>query len=335
MAAFLKNLKIKLQQWLLVIQKSLGKQRKKLILLNRKWHLQRKRRLLQQKQAQAGSAKTVKPFAAKRAPARHGPQRRPSIPWKTFLHSWPHNLPDLWKTIKNRTLLFFRNIPKWVRTFIGELIKFRPRAVITAVSVLAVLVVAPIIAVAVSGKNININLRSASAWELASTPTPTTEPTPTPFLLEKGMDSAVIMAIQQRLMDLGYMDADEPTEHFGPLTAREQSSYFSVRKNLEITGTIDDETMELLMGDNAEKYVVEIGVSGTDVKELQKRLYELGYLDSYDSVFGEKTQAAVQLFQQKNSLEVNGKMDEGTREMLYSDEAKANAIAARYGKSGS
>ena len=28
----------------------------------------------------------------------------------------------------------------------------------------------------------------------------------------------MITTIQSRLMELGYMDSDEPTEHFGPLT---------------------------------------------------------------------------------------------------------------------
>ena len=56
----------------------------------------------------------------------------------------------------------------------------------------------------------------AEPSSVADTPA---EPTATPFAaLEKGDDGETILAIQTRLMDLGYMDSDEPTEHFGPLT---------------------------------------------------------------------------------------------------------------------
>ena len=49
------------------------------------------------------------------------------------------------------------------------------------------------------------------------TPQPTPEPTPT-IQYEKGDEDPAIAVLQERLMDLGYMAADEPTEYFCPAT---------------------------------------------------------------------------------------------------------------------
>jgi len=65
-----------------------------------------------------------------------------------------------------------------------------------------------------------------------------------------------------------------------------------------------------------------------DVKKMQDRLWELGYLDDdRDGKFGNNTQTAVKLFQQTNGLEVTGTADNATLTLMYSDDAVGTAKA--------
>ena len=54
-------------------------------------------------------------------------------------------------------------------------------------------------------------------WTPSPSPDPTPSPTPEP-ILHRGVESDDVPALQQRLMDLGYMEVDEPTNLFGPAT---------------------------------------------------------------------------------------------------------------------
>ena len=70
------------------------------------------------------------------------------------------------------------------------------------------------------------------------------------------------------------------------------------------------------------------GDDNEDVKKLQKRLYDLGYLDDEpDGKFGNNTQTAVKLFQQEAGLEVTGVADNATQVLLYSEDAPMTADA--------
>ena len=67
-----------------------------------------------------------------------------------------------------------------------------------------------------------------------------------------------------------------------------------------------------------------LGSRGSEVKAVQKRLKELGYLnDSADGVFGPKTEAAVKAFQKRNGLTADGVVGTATRAKLDSSSAKA------------
>lgn len=64
------------------------------------------------------------------------------------------------------------------------------------------------------------------------------------------------------------------------------------------------------------------GDKGDEVKQLQQRLIELGYLDgNADGDFGNKTKAAVELFQSSAKLPVTGVADQETQQALYADNA--------------
>lgn len=159
-----------------------------------------------------------------------------------------------------------------------------------------------------------------------SAPTPTPDPHPeNGDNLTRGMTAPVVVDIQDRLMELGYMDWDEPTDFFGPNT-REAVQLFQRQHNLETDGAVGPQTYSLLMGDDAQKYMITIENEGTDVQELQNRLRELGYINKATSYFGTETEAAVKKFQKRNGLPEDGMVGEATREMLYSEDAKADYI---------
>jgi len=155
-------------------------------------------------------------------------------------------------------------------------------------------------------------------------PVPTTppEPQPTPFLLKKGMRSEEVIALQERLMELDYMDEDMPTDYFGPATEH-ALELFQRKHGLNIDGIYGEGTKKLLFSDEAKKYTVSIGISGTDVREIQERLKELDYLSKVTDYFGEETEAAVKEFQRRNGLTVDGTVGAKTKDVLFSDQAKA------------
>ena len=73
-----------------------------------------------------------------------------------------------------------------------------------------------------------------------------------------------------------------------------------------------------------EQGILTVGAKGEDVKKLQQRLKDLGYLNGkVDGQFGGGTKRAVIAFQRKNNLTTDGVAGEETLAKLYSDEAEA------------
>lgn len=140
-----------------------------------------------------------------------------------------------------------------------------------------------------------------------------------------GMTDPYIMTIQERLMDLGYMENDEPSEEYDDAT-KNAITLLQRKYEMEMTGVASKEVLTLLFSAEVKPYSVSEGISGTDVEELQTRLWDLGYLDKATGYFGSETKAAVLKFQERNGLSVDGTIGEQTREALYSTEAKANAF---------
>ena len=139
-------------------------------------------------------------------------------------------------------------------------------------------------------------------------------------IIKLGDKAPVVIVIQKKLTELDYMESDEPSEEF-----TEQIEYavklFQRKNEITITGQIDQETYQRLLADDAKHYTVSIGIEGTDVEQLQLRLYELGYINKVTSYFGTDTEAAVKVFQKKNGLYDDGNVGKLTREVLYSENA--------------
>lgn len=164
----------------------------------------------------------------------------------------------------------------------------------------------------------------------SATPRPTVDPDETYLggtVYQKGDTDETIAVVQQRLMDLLYIDSDEPTEYFGSVTY-EAIELFQSRNGLAVNGLIDEATYAALFSDGAKEYVMQLGDEGDSVEELQDRLYELGYLEksSRTGTFGEKTQAAVVAFQSANKLHADGLVGADTREALFSEDVVGNVF---------
>lgn len=69
--------------------------------------------------------------------------------------------------------------------------------------------------------------------------------------------------------------------------------------------------------------VLSYGSKGEEVRQLQQRLKELGYLSgSVDGDFGSGTRAAVKWFQQQHGLSVDGAAGKATKTLLFSADAQ-------------
>ena len=76
--------------------------------------------------------------------------------------------------------------------------------------------------------------------------------------------------------------------------------------------------------------VLRTGSRGQEVKDLQSRLYTLGYYaGGFDGQFGPETKAAVIEFQKANGLDADGMAGSETRELLFSAQAKPKPAASQ------
>lgn len=157
---------------------------------------------------------------------------------------------------------------------------------------------------------------------------PVPEPVPAPEYLKEGVEHLKVSELQARLMELGFMDNDEPTQYYGAVTKAAVIS-FQRQNELTMDGIVGPATWDAIMSPDAKYYAVSKGVSGEDIKRIQSRLYELGYLATPDLVtgeFGDITEKAVIKLQEVNGITADGKVGHQTMNLLYSDEIKPNML---------
>ncbi len=159
-------------------------------------------------------------------------------------------------------------------------------------------------------------------------------PAPEPDVeLREGMDSESVRALQQRLMELGYIDIDEPTAHFGPATDF-ALQLFQRQHGLQVDGILGGETKRVLFSEAGRPYTLFEGARGHDVEAFQERLHELGLLEHATGYYGTDTVKAVTTFQKLNKLHEDGKAGEHTLDMIFSSKAKGlSGVAATKGSS--
>lgn len=167
----------------------------------------------------------------------------------------------------------------------------------------------------------------------APSPTPTPEPSPTPTpsrhpmngdALLPGDDEPIVLDIELRLMELEYLDFEQPDSEYSDGTA-EAIKAFQLRNGLNANGICDKATYEALFDGHAKTYAMVLGSSGEGVEVVKERLIELGYLDglpigSYD----EETEAAVKRFRLKNRLTEDVIIDNAAFEVLLGEDTVSN-----------
>lgn len=143
------------------------------------------------------------------------------------------------------------------------------------------------------------------------------------LMIHKKDTNELVPMIQEQLMDLHYMDADEPTDYYGEMTWY-GISLFQRGHGLMVDGVAGYETLTLLFSDEATPYLVRKGDHGTDIAKIKERLAELGYLDTDndDKNFDEDTDYAVRVFQGRNKLSQDGIVGYNTTQVLFNGDAK-------------
>jgi peptidoglycan DL-endopeptidase CwlO len=166
----------------------------------------------------------------------------------------------------------------------------------------------------ISNEGIYTPLPDVSSDSIPTTATEQTELVP-------GCHDPRISDIQTRLMDLDYMDSDEPTDYYGWGT-QYSLELFQRNNGLQVDGLAGENTLTALFSENAMPYTVKLGDRGSDVEEIQVRLKELKYLKaSATGKFGTDTETAVKGFQKRNDLSPDGNVGVQTKEQLFSEDA--------------
>ncbi len=145
----------------------------------------------------------------------------------------------------------------------------------------------------------------------------------------EGTQDKSVASIQERLMKLGFMEFAEPTEYYGSITI-EAVKLFQRQNGLKQDGIIGEKSIGILFDENAKSYLLKKDMDGEDIRRVQNRLYELGYIATKDSItghFGDITEAAVKSLQKANKLTPDGMVGVMTNELLYSENVKANIIS--------
>ena len=193
--------------------------------------------------------------------------------------------------------------------------------------------------------DVNMQRRLYSEDAIAYDPSLTVLPTEAPvrtlegdaLILEGDMESGSsgenVRRIQERLIDLGYLDRNADTGEFDENTL-DAVNRFLQAVGREPDGTLTEEMQIFLMSASAPahggegtatEYVdLSPGDNGEAVMNLQRRLVELGYANGNpNGKYGNATISAVQLYQALNGLEVDGLASAWMQSMLYADNARS------------
>ncbi len=199
-----------------------------------------------------------------------------------------------------------------------------------------VVIVGAILAISIPQKRRTEAAAIAAQLAAMTTPEPTAtstvepKPTDTPVPEEmtwvtKGAEGEDVLALQTRLMELGYLEIDEPTSYYGNVT-QYAVKLFQRQHDLQMDGIVGAQTTELLYSEDAKPYVMREGDEGDDILSFQSQLEELGYLTIHQltGYYGTDTVNAVTKFQNRNHLTKDGKAGEKTLEAVNSPDARVS-----------
>ncbi len=146
--------------------------------------------------------------------------------------------------------------------------------------------------------------------------------------LKPGDSGKAVKKLQQRLKDLGYFTGNV-AGNYKEKTTQAVKDFQTAIGVEEPDGIATAELQEKLFAEDAPKkenvvaYTeLKYGDTGAEVKNLQKRLKELGYFEgNIGGNYLEKTQNAVELFQSAAGLEIDGVASSSLQELLFSEDA--------------
>lgn len=142
--------------------------------------------------------------------------------------------------------------------------------------------------------------------------------------------NSAVVTLQRRLKELGYLSGSVDG-YFGSKTYRAVRN-FQARNGITKTGVADAYTQSVLYSSSAIAYngstagtssssyrLLYWGCKGSDVKQLQRALYNAGYTEvgSADGIYGKNTYAAVRNYQRDHGLTVDGVAGKKTQNSLY------------------
>lgn len=180
-----------------------------------------------------------------------------------------------------------------------------------------------------------------------ATQPPTASPAPTSSALRLGSTGDRVRSVQSRLKALGYLTGTVDGD-FGEATERALKA-FQRRNNLTADGIVGQATIAKLNSPNALRpqptasptprptatprintnMYLRVGSSGSDVRKMQSRLIELGYLEGKATgYFNQATEAAVTAFQKRNVSYSDGVAGPMTLQALYSSNARRTSSFA-------
>ena len=152
------------------------------------------------------------------------------------------------------------------------------------------------------------------------------------MVFRNGDESNEVRKLQQALCDMGYLKEDSVTGYFGDLTESAVKK-FQKDNGIKETGVAAKQTLDKINtkvnGTKLEEgKVYKSGDENSGVKEVQTRLFELGYLDKkyVTGYFGAITVSAVKKFQKNNQISETGTVAELTLKALNSASAKVNKV---------
>ena len=134
-----------------------------------------------------------------------------------------------------------------------------------------------------------------------------------------------VTELQQRLVELGYMDV--ATGYYGTETETAVKK-FQKLNGLAEDGSIGESTRELLYSPDAAANFYAYGEQSDDILVYQQRLKKLGYLTTEpDGSFGADTREAVRRFQEANGLIADGYIGPATATALMSEGAQGSYLS--------
>ncbi len=175
--------------------------------------------------------------------------------------------------------------------------------------------------------------------KVTATPRPTATPNLSKeYYLQTGSSGSKVKTLQNRLIELGYLGGTA-TGTYDASTRAAVMAFQKKTRGLYDDGVAGPETLAALYSSSAAKAssvaastgeTLQLGSEGGEVRALQKRLKELGFLNgAVDASYGVATEAAVRAFQQNNGLTADGKAGNATLNALYAQDAvKSNGTSA-------